>query len=87
MDSYERVHEHLATLGMDTIEKTIENYLENARDKSFLEVFDHLLSEEVKSKRSSSIRDRAEVRRFPLQENDGQVRFLIPAEHRQICYQ
>ena len=33
MDSYERVHEHLSTLGMDTIEKTIDNYLENARDK------------------------------------------------------
>ena len=36
MDSYERVHEHLSTLGMDTIEKTIDNYLENARDKGVM---------------------------------------------------
>ena len=34
MDQYERVHESLITLGLDTIEHTIDNYLENARDKS-----------------------------------------------------
>ena len=44
--------EFLTTLGMDKMEKTLDNYLDNARDKTVIEVLDHLLSEEVKSKRS-----------------------------------
>ena len=51
MDPYERVHENLISLGLDTMEKTIDNYLENARDKGVVEILDHLRSEEVKSKR------------------------------------
>lgn len=50
-DPYERVHESLITLEMDTIEHTIDNYLENARNKGIVEILDYLLSEEVKSKR------------------------------------
>jgi len=38
-------------LGPYTIENTIDNYLSNAKDKSTMEILDHLLSEEVKSKR------------------------------------
>ena len=51
MDAYERVRESLITLGLDTLEHTIDNDLENARDKGVVEVLDHLLSEEVKGKR------------------------------------
>ena len=52
MDQYERVHESLIILGMETIEHTIDNHLENARDRGIVEILDHLLSEELKSKRS-----------------------------------
>ena len=66
MDSYERVHEHLSTLGMDTIEKTIDNYLENARDKGVMEILDHLLSEEVRSKRSKRYDTKLKYAGFPF---------------------
>jgi DNA replication protein DnaC len=65
MDTYERVHAYLETLGMDTIEKTLDNYLENARGKSVMEVLDHLLSEEVKSKRSRRYETKLKYAGFP----------------------
>ena len=37
MDQYEKVYESLITLGLYTIEHTIDNYLENARDKGVVE--------------------------------------------------
>lgn len=43
MDQYEIIHESLITLGLETIEHTIDNYLENARDKSVMEILEHLL--------------------------------------------
>jgi len=52
MGAYENVHERLKALGLYTIENTIDNYLSNVKDKSTMEILDHLLSEEVKSKRS-----------------------------------
>jgi hypothetical protein len=32
MDQYERVHKSLSTLGLDTIEHTIDDYIENSRN-------------------------------------------------------
>lgn len=75
MDSYERVHEHLATLGMDTIEKTIDNYLENAHDKSVLEVLDHLLSEEVRSKRTKRYETKLKYAGFPFRKTMDEFDF------------
>ena len=66
MDAYERVHESLITLGLDTIEHTIDNYLENARDKGIIEVLDHLLSEEVKGKRSHRYETKLKYAGFPF---------------------
>ncbi|QRF75050.1 transposase/IS protein [Thermoplasmatales archaeon] len=66
MDPYERVHESLITLGLDTIEHTIDNYLENARDRSVIDVLDHLLSEEVKSKRSKRYETKLKYAGFPF---------------------
>ena len=66
MDSYERVHEHLASLGLDVVEKTIDNYLENARDQGVMEILDHLLSEEVKSKRSKRYETKLKYAGFPF---------------------
>ena len=36
MDAYERVHESLITLGLDTIEHTIDNYLESVGKRGSL---------------------------------------------------
>ena len=66
MDAYERVHESLITLGLDTIEHTIDNYMENARDKGVIEVLDHLLSEEVKGKRSKRYETKLKYAGFPF---------------------
>ncbi len=66
MDAYGRVHESLIALGLDTIEQTIDNYLENARDKGVIEVLEHLLSEEVKSKRSNRYKTKMKYAGFPF---------------------
>jgi len=36
MDTYERVHEYLQKLGLSITDQSIDNYLENAKDKSFM---------------------------------------------------
>ena len=36
MDAYDRVHESLIILGLETTEHTHDNYLENARDRSII---------------------------------------------------
>ena len=66
MDQYERVHESLIILGLETIEHTIDNYLENAMDRSIVEILDHLLSEEVKSKRSKRYETKLKYAGFPF---------------------
>ncbi len=77
MDSYERVHESLISLGMDTIEHTIDNYLENARDKSIMEILDHLLSEEVKSKLSKRYDTKLKYAGFPFRKTMDEFDFLF----------
>ena len=51
---------------MDTIEHTIDNYMGNARDKGVIEVLDHLLSEEVKGKRSKRYETKLKYAGFPF---------------------
>jgi len=55
MDTYERVHEYLQKLGLSITDQSIDNYIENAKDKSFMEILDHLLGEEVKNLKSRNI--------------------------------
>jgi len=45
MDTYERVHEYLQKLGLSITHQAIDNYLENAKDHSFMEILDNLLGE------------------------------------------
>ncbi|MHB8397098.1 MAG: IS21-like element helper ATPase IstB [Thermoplasmataceae archaeon] len=75
MDSYERVHEYLSGLGLDTVEKTIDNYLENARDRSVMQILDHLLSEEVKSKRSRRYETKLKYAGFPFRKTMDEFDF------------
>ena len=75
MDAYERVHESLITLGLDTIEHTIYNYMENDRYKSVIEVLDHLLSEEVKSKRSKRYETKLKCAGLPFRKTMEEFNF------------
>jgi len=70
MGAYENVHERLKALGLYTIKNTIDNYLSNVKDKSTMEILDHLLSEEVKSKRSREYEAKLRYSGFPFREND-----------------
>ena len=47
MDTYERVHGYLNRLGLTVTEQILDNYLESVKDKPFMEIFNHLLEQEV----------------------------------------
>lgn len=66
-ETYERVHENLNWLKMSTAESIVDSVVERAvqEDRSFLEALDHLLAEEVRHRRSSSIETRTRLANFP----------------------
>jgi len=75
MDTYERVHEYLQKLGLNITDQVIDNYLENAKDKSFMEILDHLLEEEVKGMRSRNIEMRLRYSGIPFRKTVEQYDF------------
>ncbi|MGC9193719.1 MAG: IS21-like element helper ATPase IstB [Thermoplasmata archaeon] len=77
MDSYERVHEQLKNLGLNTMEKTIDNYLGNVKDKSVMEILEHLLSEEIKSKRSKEYETKLRYSGFPYRKTVEEFDFTF----------
>jgi DNA replication protein DnaC len=66
MDSYEKVHEYLSRLGLTTIENTIDSYLETSHERPFMEILDHLLSEELKNKISRKTENMLKWSGFPF---------------------
>ncbi|MCL4344741.1 MAG: IS21-like element helper ATPase IstB [Candidatus Thermoplasmatota archaeon] len=66
MDSYEKVHEYLSRLGLTTIENTIDSYLESSHERPFMEILDHLLSEELKHKISRKTENMLKWSGFPF---------------------
>ena len=66
MDSYEKVHEYLSRLGLTTIENTIDSYLESSHERPFMEILDHLLSEELKNKISRKTENMLKWSGFPF---------------------
>lgn len=66
--AYERVHDHLSKLGLDTMNTILDNHLEatTKEEKSFLDVLDGLLQEEVQVRRSRAIETRTRLARFPV---------------------
>ena len=75
MDTYESVHDYLHKLGLTITEQAIDNYLENAKDKSFMEILDHLLEEEVKSSRSRALEMRLRYSGLPFRKTTEQFDF------------
>jgi DNA replication protein DnaC len=63
---YERVHEHLGTLGLESIHECLDARLENAGEASFLELLDGLLSEEVEARKARAVQARLRLAGFPV---------------------
>ena len=75
MDTYERVHENLRKLGLETIEISLDNYIENAKDKSFMEILDHLLEDELRSSRSRAMEMKLRYSGLPFRKTVEQFDF------------
>ena len=75
MDLYDRVHQSQSKLGLTTTEESIDNYVENAKDKSVMEVLDHLLSEEVKHQKSRHAETRIRYSGVPFRKTLDQFEF------------
>ena len=75
MDSHDRVHDYLSRLGLTITEQSIDNYLELAKDKSTIEVLDHLLSEEVKNQRNRHLEVRISYSGIPFRKSLEQFDF------------
>lgn len=52
MRTYERVHDYLSKLGLPTLEKSLDSYLETAHHRPVMDILDHLFEQEVKHKLS-----------------------------------
>jgi len=65
---YERVHNNMQILGLNTAESILDNWLSTAAEKetSMIEVLDHLLDQEVSIRRESAIRTRTKIAGFPV---------------------
>ena len=55
MDTCERVHEYLNRLILSVTEEILNNYFETAKDRSFIEILDHLFEQEVKNLKSRKV--------------------------------
>jgi DNA replication protein DnaC len=75
MDTYERVHENLRKLCLETIEISLDNYIENAKDKSFMEILDHLLEDELRSSRSRAMEMKLRYSGLPFRKTVEQFDF------------
>jgi len=69
MDSavYERVHSNMVTLKLDTMESIVDSYLESAlsEGKSFIEILDYLITQEINNKKASIIEYRLMLSGIP----------------------
>ena len=75
MDTYERVHGYLNRLGLTVMDATIDNYLENARDRPVMDILDHLLAEEVKHQTSRKTENMLNWSGFPFRKTMEEFNF------------
>jgi DNA replication protein DnaC len=66
---YERLHHNLRRLKLMTFESILDNYLEAAANdgKSMIDILDHLVAQEVKSKECRSLAYRMRIAGFPVE--------------------
>ena len=72
MDAYERVHEYLNRLGLSVTEQIIDNYLESAKDKPFMEILYHLLEQETRNLKSRKVEMRLNYSGLPFRKTMDQ---------------
>ena len=75
MDTYERVHGYLNRLGLTVTEQILDNYLESVKDKPFMEIFNHLLEQEVKNLKSRKVEMRLNYSGLPFRKTLEQFDF------------
>lgn len=65
--AYERIKNNLETLGMKNTLTIIDNYLERAihEKKNIVDILDHILTEEAKSKKSRAVENQIKMSGFP----------------------
>jgi DNA replication protein DnaC len=66
--AYERLHQNMKNLKLETIEEIVDNYLElaSSENKSVVEILDHLFEEEYRSKNNSAIETRLRISGIPV---------------------
>ena len=66
--AYERMHQNMKNLKLETMEAIVDNFLELAasENKSVVEILDHLMEEEYRSKNSSAIETRLKISGLPV---------------------
>jgi hypothetical protein len=69
MNTYKQVHDKLKTLHLEAMGSILDNYIENAKDKSFLEILEYLLDQEIKNKKQKTIDVRLRYSGFPFRKN------------------
>ena len=66
--AYERLHDNLGKLKLNTIAEILDSYLEIAakEERSVLEILDHLLEEEQRTKQARNIEFKMRLAGFPV---------------------
>lgn len=77
MDKYERVQEYLNRLGLSVTEEILYNYLESAKDRSFMEMLDHLLEQEVKNLKSKKVKMKLNCSGLPFRKTMNDFDFTF----------
>jgi len=68
---YARLHSNLAALKLNTVESVVDSYLESAMSegKSFTEIMDYLMDQELKARTASAIEQRTRLSGIPVKKN------------------
>ena len=69
------MHGYLNRLGLTVTEQILDNYLESVKDKPFMEIFNHLLEQEVKNLKSRKVEMRLNYSGLPFRKTMEQFDF------------
>ena len=75
--AYERLHENLKRLKLNTMEVMLDSYLEVAskKDLNIIEILDHLIGQEYTTKETTKLEFRTRVSGFPFRKTIEQFDF------------
>ena len=69
--AYTRLHSNLAAMKLNTLEAIVDSYLESAlsEGKSFTEILDYLVDQELKARTASAIEQRTRLSAIPVKKS------------------